>query len=135
VAPGDGAFDLSATPAHLGLGATVRQLAPFDGTLDWYGRYADEVAGDGAEGRLVSLHTFDGPWDTWEMHPSGHELVVCTAGRLVLHQERDGATVTVVLDPGEAAVNEPGVWHTADVEGPTTALFLTAGLGTELRPR
>ncbi len=32
-------------------------------------------------------------------------------------------------------INEPGVWHTADVESTATALFITAGLGTEHRPR
>ena len=29
----------------------------------------------------------------------------------------------------------PGVWHTADIEGTATALFITAGLGTEHKPR
>ncbi len=133
--PEDGAFDLATTPVHLGLGATVVRLDPFDGSMAWYQSYEEQVVADGAEGRLVTLHTFDQPWDTWEMRPRGHELVVCTAGRLVLHQERDGSTVTVALEAGQAAVNAPGVWHTADVDGPATALFITAGLGTELRPR
>ena len=39
------------------------------------------------------------------------------------------------LRTGEYAINPPGVWHTADVESEATALFITAGLGTELRPR
>jgi hypothetical protein len=31
--------------------------------------------------------------------------------------------------------NPPGWWHTADVTGSATALFITAGLGTEHRAR
>ena len=38
-------------------------------------------------------------------------------------------------DGGEYVINAPGVWHTADVEGSATALFITAGAGTEHRPR
>lgn len=36
---------------------------------------------------------------------------------------------------GEYAINAPGVWHTADVETEVTCVFITAGLGTEHRPR
>jgi quercetin dioxygenase-like cupin family protein len=41
----------------------------------------------------------------------------------------------VTLRAGDYAINPPGVWHTADVAGETTALFITAGMGTENRPR
>jgi mannose-6-phosphate isomerase-like protein (cupin superfamily) len=129
------AFDLADFPVHLGLGARVERLERFDGTGEWYGRYGAAHAADGAEGRLVTLHTFGAPWGTWEMHPRGEELVVCVSGRLTLHQEVDGTTVTVTLEPGQAIVNPLGVWHTADVSEPTTALFVTAGLGTEIRAR
>src|SRR6476660_6096535 len=54
----DASFDLARFPVHLGFGATVVPLAEFDGTPEWYERYATAHAGDGAEGRLVSLHTF-----------------------------------------------------------------------------
>jgi len=128
-------FDLSRFPVHLGLGATVEHLAEFDGSPDWYERYGAAHEADGAEGRLVSLHTFDTSWDSWEMHPHGAELVACVAGRITLHQELDGEDRTAVLEAGQAIVNPPGVWHTADVDGSTTALFVTAGLGTEVRPR
>ncbi len=30
---------------------------------------------------------------------------------------------------------EMAAWHTADIDGETTALFITAGMGTEHRPR
>ena len=129
------AFDLSKFPAHLGLGARVLQLDEFDGTPDWYERYGQAHEADGVEGRLVSLHTFNEPWTSWEMHPSGDELVVCVRGRITLHQEIDGQTRTVTLDAGEAIVNPPGAWHTADVDGTATALFITAGMGTQVRSR
>jgi quercetin dioxygenase-like cupin family protein len=128
-------FSLGDAPVHLGLGATVEREPPFGGGMDWYERYGARHAADGAEGRLVSLHTFDRPWSMWEMHPKGAELVVCTSGVLTLRQEIDGGERTVTVRAGEAVVNPPGVWHTADCDAPCTALFITAGEGTEHRPR
>jgi len=129
------AFRLDETPVHLGLGATVVRQDRFTGDLAWYERYAASTTADGAEGRLVTMHTFTEPWTTWEVHPHGEELVVCVAGSITLYQEVDGQVRSVGLRSGEAAVNPPGVWHTADVEGTATALFITAGLGTQNRPR
>ena len=120
---------------HLGLGATAVPQPPFtDGS--WYQGYGQRHDGDGKEGRLVSQYTFTEDWREWEMHPHGEELVLCTAGRMTLHQQHpDGTMTTVTIGPGEYAINPPGVWHTADVEGTATAVFITAGLGTEGRPR
>ncbi|MCA9577510.1 MAG: cupin [Myxococcales bacterium] len=128
------AFELGKTPVHLGLGATASVQPAFTG-MAWYADYAERTAADGDEGRLVSMYTFTESWGSWEMHPRGHELVVVTSGKLVLVQERDGDEVRTTLGVGEAAINAPGVWHTADVLEPTTALFITAGAGTEHRPR
>lgn len=123
-------FKLEETPVHLGLGATVVRLPPFDGTMDWYERYGAAHAGDGREGRLVAIHRFDGDWPTWEVHPVGAELVYVVSGRMTLVQEIDGERSTTVLCAGDAAINPPGVWHTARVAEPTVALFVTAGEGT-----
>ena len=131
-----GGFDLSRIPVHLGLGAVAIPQEPFTGGADWYARYGARAAADGAEGRLVTIHAFAEPWSMWEVHPRGHEVVVCLAGRIVLHQEGpDGAVATVTLEANHAVINPPGVWHTADVDAPATALFITAGVGTEHRPR
>lgn len=120
---------------HLGLGAKAEAQPAFDG-MEWYQAYAARTAGDGAEGRLVSLYRFDADWDAWEMHPAGDELVVCVAGTMTLHQEfPDGAVETLTLGPGDYAINPPGVWHTADIAEEATALFVTAGMGTEHRGR
>ena len=131
----DPIFRLADTPVHLGLGASASVLEPFDGTPAWYERYGAARGGDGVEGRLVALHTFTEPWPTWEVHPHGHELVVCTEGRVTLHQELDAGVHTVSLGPGDAVINPPGVWHTVDVDDHATVLFVTAGLGTENRAR
>ncbi|WP_370177939.1 cupin domain-containing protein [Alteriqipengyuania sp.] len=126
---------LAEYPVHLGLGATATAQPPFTG-MEWYEEYGERNAADGIEGRLVSMHSFAQSWDSWEMHPKGHEVVVCTAGELTLTQEYpDGRVEQVTLAPGDYAINEPGVWHTADVMGEATALFITAGEGTEHRPR
>jgi quercetin dioxygenase-like cupin family protein len=70
------------------------------------------------------------------MHPAGHEVVLCVSGSITLHQEApDGTIATVAIGPGDYAINLPGVWHTADVDGEATALFITAGMGTQHRPR
>jgi quercetin dioxygenase-like cupin family protein len=69
------------------------------------------------------------------MHPQGSEVVLCTAGEITLVQEIDGRHVRTTLRPGEYAINAPGVWHTADVEHEATAVFITAGIGTQNRPR
>ena len=131
----DAVHDIRVHPVHLGLGASVVPMPAFDGSSDWYARYGQQTAADGTEGRLVSMFTFDESWDMWEMHPQGHELVLCVQGTIVLHQERDGEPTTVTLEAGQYAVNEPGTWHTADVVDTATAVFITAGIGTEHRPR
>jgi quercetin dioxygenase-like cupin family protein len=128
------ATSLLRNPVHLGLGASVISEPEFTG-MAWYGAYGARHAGDGDEGRLVSMYTFERPWDSWEMHPRGSELVLCTAGEITLIQEVDGKHVRTTLRPGEYAINLPGVWHTADVERSATAVFITAGAGTQHRPR
>ncbi len=127
---------LSDHPIHLGLGATAEIEPEFSGAMEWYGGYTERHATDGAEGRLVTTHVFDTSWDSWEMHPVGAEVVLCLVGHMTLHQETpDGEHRIVELDAGEYAINGPGVWHTADVVGRASALFITAGAGTEHRPR
>jgi len=126
---------LTSNPIHLGLGATAEVEPTFTGEMAWYDGYVERHGGDGAEGRLVSMSSFDGAWDMWEMHPLGAEVVLCTEGTVSLTQELPDGDVTTVLQAGEYAINPPGVWHTANDSGPCTAIFITAGAGTEHRPR
>lgn len=121
---------------HLGLGATAVPQPAFAGGMEWYEGYGARHGEDGREGRLVSQYRFTEDWPSWEMHPHGSELVICTAGAMVLTQEwPDGRRETVALEAGDYAINPPGVWHIADVFEPATAIFITAGEGTEHRPR
>lgn len=120
---------------HLGLGASAVPQPPFDG-MEWYERYGARHGADGREGRLVSQHSFSEDWPSWEMHPHGSEVVICTAGAMVLTQEfPDGRVERTALRAGDYAINPPGVWHIADVADHATAIFITAGEGTEHRPR
>ena len=130
-----GARKLADSFIHLGLGASAVPQPPFDG-MAWYEAYGARYADDGREGRLVSEHTFTEGWPSWEMHPHGAEVVICTAGEMLLTQEfPDGRVERTMLGAGEYAINPPGVWHIADVEDRATAIVITAGEGTEHRPR
>ena len=132
-------FRLKDFPVHLGLGATVALQDEYTGTPRWYDRYAERTAGDGAEGRLVTMHTFNKSWNAWEMHPHGEELVLCIQGTITLIQEINGRSEKNRLNAGEAIINPAGIWHTADLDDEegeeATVVFITAGMGTEHRPR
>ena len=123
-------LSLGRFPLHLGLGARAVPQPEFTG-MEWLGAYVDRNAADGNEARLVSLYSFSESWTNWERHPVGDEAVICTAGEITLLQELPDGTQKTTLRP----VNPRGVWHTADVAGHATALFITAGVGTEHRPR
>ena len=127
--------NLFTQPIHLGLGATAIVQPEFTG-MDWYADYMARYPDDGTEGRLVSMYTFTEDWDSWEMHPAGAEVVLCVAGSMTIHQEMaDGSKATVTLGAGDYAINPPGAWHTADVAESATAVFVTAGWGTEHKAR
>lgn len=69
--------------------------------------------------------------------PNGSELVLCINGSAALTQEAsDGTISTATVSADQAVANGPGVKHTADVvDGPTTVVFITAGVGTQMRDR
>lgn len=125
---------LSHHPVHLGLGASAVSEPHFTG-MEWYEQYAARHADEGKEARLVSMHSFDGPWDSWEMHPEGSEVIICIEGEMTLVRQIDGEEARTTLRPGEYAINDPGIWHTADIEKRATAIFITAGLGTKIKTR
>lgn len=128
-------LDLSRFPIHLGLGATSVVQPEFTGSMEWYEDYVNRTAADGKESRLVAIHTFSTPWDSWEVHPEGSEIVLCISGSIDVIQEIDGRHKRTALKASEYVINEPGVWHTADAFEPCTVLFITAGVGTQHRPR
>ena len=111
------------------------KLALSGNRMEWYASYVERNAADGNEGWLVSLYSFSESWTSWERHPAGDEAVICTAGEMTLIQELPDGTQKVELRAGDYAINPRGVWHTADVTSQATALFITAGRGTEHRAR
>jgi len=128
-------LSLERFPLHLGLDARAVPQPEFTG-FGSYVAYAERHAADGPEGRLVSMHSFSANWTSWERHPAGEEAVICITGEITLRQELpDGRTESLTLHAGDYAINPRGVWHTADVTNHATALFITAGMGTEHRPR
>jgi mannose-6-phosphate isomerase-like protein (cupin superfamily) len=130
------ARSLERFPLHLGLGAKAVPQPEFTSAMEWYMDYGNRSAADGAEGRLVAMHTFTESWASWEMHPAGDEVVLCTSGEMtVIQQFPEGREEQVTLKAGDYAVNPPGVWHTADIAHEATAVFITCGLGTENRAR
>ncbi len=79
--------ELSENPLHLGLGATAEIQPVLARDIAWHEAYGARNANDGAEGRLVTIHSFSESWSSWEMHPLGSEVVLCTQGRITLIQE------------------------------------------------
>jgi hypothetical protein len=85
---------------------------------------------------LVTQSRFSENWAGWEQHPLGDEFVCLLSGHVTLVQERDGAQMrTELTEPGQFAINPRGTWHTADVHAESLMLFITAGEGTQTRPR
>jgi quercetin dioxygenase-like cupin family protein len=125
---------LARFPLHLGLGARAVPQPEFTG-LEWYAAYLERHAEEGGDGWLVQMYGFSGSWTSWERHPAGDEAVICTAGEITLIQDLPEGPRKVALHTGDYAINPRGVWHTADAAGHATALFITAGRGTEHRPR
>ncbi|WP_037687584.1 cupin domain-containing protein [Streptomyces aureocirculatus] len=129
------AIDLRTTPVHLALGSRAKPVEGFAWDPEVLHAYSAAVAADGAEGRMVTIFDGDGLGDHWESHPAGDELVVCLSGSVTVTRDVDGVPDRVVLGPGEATVNPAGTWHAVDMAGPASILTITAGLGTEHRPR
>ena len=132
VMQGKSLFDF---PIHLGAGARAIPQPQFTG-MEWYDGYLERHGDDLDEGRIVALYRFEEPWTSWEVHPTGDEVVCCLQGHITLHPQLPGGSErSIDLGTGEYAVNPPGAWHTADTNEPVVALFITAGKGTENRPR
>ncbi len=131
----DGAFDLSTTHVHLGLGARATPLPGFEWSSEYLDAYTERFADDGDDGRLVTMGRNGESWTVWERHPAGEEVVVLLSGRVDLIQRLGGDERRIPLEPGQAVINPTGVWHTADVHEPGDALFITPGRGTEHEPR
>ena len=129
------AYELRAVPVHLGPGTRAVPIEGWAWDPPTLAAYDERVAAEGGEGRLITWFDQSGPWETWERHPAGDEVVVLLSGRADLIQELDGVEHRVAMSAGDVIVNPAGVWHTADVHEPGAILTVTPGRGTENRPR
>jgi quercetin dioxygenase-like cupin family protein len=85
---------------------------------------------------LVTTSAFEQNWPTWEQHPNGDEIVILLSGAVdFILETPDGNKKLEVRKAGEYAFVPKGTWHTANPLAPTTMLFITAGEGTQVRPR
>jgi mannose-6-phosphate isomerase-like protein (cupin superfamily) len=85
---------------------------------------------------LVTTSSFEQDWPTWEQHPNGDEIVVLLSGSVdFILETPQGNRKMEVRKVGEYAFVPKGTWHTANPLQPTTMLFITAGEGTQVRPR
>jgi len=128
-------IDITKIPIHLGLGGRAFPVEDFDWSDERLAAYEEATSADGADGRMVMMFHIAGPWSSWERHPVGAEVVIaCTGTHRFVQETADGEHV-VELGPGEALINPPGTWHTADSGEGGWILTITPGAGTEHRPR
>jgi quercetin dioxygenase-like cupin family protein len=128
-------IDITKVPIHLGPGGTARPIEDFDWSDERLAAYAEATRTDGPDGRMVMMFHVEGSWSSWERHPSGAEVVIgCTGTHHFIQELEDGEHV-IELTAGQALVNPPGVWHTADSGAGGWIVTVTPGLDTEHRPR
>ena len=86
------------------------------------------------ENWLITEFHFEEDWKTWEMHPSGEEIVYMLAGEMDLILEKDENLQTIELRGKGAVVIPRNTWHTAKVFAPSNMLVITLGKDTQIRP-
>jgi hypothetical protein len=81
----------------------------FTGQTERHSEHRTRHDTGGIEGRLVVMHTFTSSGTSWEMHPIGAEVILCTAGNITLVQEQlDGIITRNTVAAGASAVTFPG---------------------------
>lgn len=126
---------LDTTPIHLAAAGGATAIDGFTFDPPGFERYIAAHTTEGDPGRLVFSERSTSAWRMWERHPQGDEVVIVIDGVALFVQEIGGAEVRTRVTPGQCVVNPAGVWHTADVEEPFTAVYLTPCPGTEHRQR
>lgn len=85
---------------------------------------------------LVTITSYDKNWPTWEQHPNGDEIVILLAGAAdFILETPEGERLVQVRQVGDYIFVPMGYWHTSNTTVPATLLFITAGEGTQVRPR
>lgn len=134
-----GPFQLNETPIHLGSRVGRNEpavpLPGFGFDPPAFEAYIEKHCAPGAPGRLIMQESSPANWSMWECHTEGDEIVIVLEGKGVFIQAIDGAERRTPFGPGSTMINPAGVWHTADVEEPMRAIYITPCPGTEHRPR
>ena len=133
------AIDLRSEPLHLSSidknadPAVVLEAFKFDESS--FTHYMEQYCSDEQPGRIMMIEASPHNWDSWERHTQGEEIVIVLSGTGEFIQDIDGVHHRLPVVAGSAVVNPAGVWHTADVETPINALYITPCPGTEHKPR
>ncbi|HEX2590988.1 MAG TPA: cupin domain-containing protein [Rhizomicrobium sp.] len=122
-------FDLEST--YLGLDGAGRVTAMPGGDAFW--RNVDKYPA-AAGGTLVTVHTGEGDWTSWEMHPHGDEVLVVLEGHARMIFERPDGDEEHALAPGTTLIIPAGTWHMAREQKGLRTLFITYGKGTSHKP-
>lgn len=81
---------------------------------------------------LISCHSFEHDWDTWEIHPNGDEIVILLSGQVTFVFKLNEGRETITLERlGDYTIVPKNTWHTAKTNQKSSALFITPGEGTE----
>lgn len=130
-------IDLAKTPIHLSTlaGKGFELLADFHFDGPSFESYVEEKCTVEDPGCIVMIEESPESWGSWECHPKGDELVIVLEGKGTFFQEVDGAPVAIRFQPGATIHNKQGVWHTADVEQPMRAIYITTCPETDHKPR
>jgi mannose-6-phosphate isomerase-like protein (cupin superfamily) len=134
VQPGEG-ISLTQVPVHFAADGGARTIGAFTFDPPGFEAYISANTTLADPGRLVFVEHSDASWGMWECHTAGDEMVILLSGVALFIQEIDGSTVRTRVTAGQAVLNPAGVWHTADVEEPFDAIYLTPCPGTKHRPR
>ncbi len=128
-----GPLDFSSTFLRLRGDASIEPL-----TVDnaFWQRLASGQLGTFHNEFLVASSSFEADWPMWEMHPNGDEVVCLLSGSVTfLLEEAHGTRELALSRTGTYVIVPKGIWHTAKTQGPCRMLFITAGEGTQHRPK
>ncbi len=132
--PGTG-IALDTSPVHFAASGSACAIDGFTFDPPGFEAYIAANTSPTDPGRLVFVERSPESWGMWECHRGGDEMVIIISGVALFIQEIDGTEVRTRVTAGQAVLNPAGTWHTADVEEPFAAIYLTPCPGTEHRPR
>ena len=97
--------------------------------------WAEIASNPHAGGTMISAGVGDADWTTWEMHPSGAEVLVILEGEpRVWLDHPDGRLEAIGASPGATVIVPKGAWHRVECDHHHKILYVTYGPGTTHRP-